>query len=64
MREFSIPPSDDDLEEMPEPQIFILSSGEITPFQLELLRESDPLAPGMTLNMAFNGDSEVSASEF
>ena len=55
---------DEDADEYPEPQIVILSSGEITPFQLAFLRESDVLAPGVELNVAFNGSSEVVRSAF
>jgi general secretion pathway protein H len=54
---------EDDLDELPDPQIIILASGEITPFRMEFLRESDTLAPGMVLSVAFNGDSEVVPGE-
>jgi len=56
--------SDEDLDDYPVPQIVILSSGDITPFQLEFLRESDVLAPGVELNVAFNGKSEVVRSAY
>lgn len=48
-----------DLADLPAPQIVILASGEVTPFQLEFLRRSAELDPGVVLNMAFNGDSEL-----
>ena len=53
---------DEELDEMPDPQIIILSSGEVTPFQVELLRESELDEPGVLLNVAFNGESEVARS--
>lgn len=57
--EWSLPLDEDELDDMPEPQIALLSSGEITPFQLILLRESAPLEPGIALNVTFNGEFEV-----
>jgi general secretion pathway protein H len=56
-------PDDEELDEMPDPQIVILSSGEVTPFQVELLRESELGEPGVQLNVAFDGASEVARSE-
>lgn len=56
--------TEDDIEDLPNPQIVILSSGEITPFRLEFLRESELLEPGVELNVAFNGRSEVIRSAF
>jgi general secretion pathway protein H len=55
----SDPLTEEDLEEMPDPQIVILSSGEVTPFRVEFLRRSGEFAPGVVLNMAFNGKSEL-----
>lgn len=55
--------ADEDLDEMPDPQIVILSSGEVTPFQLELLRASELDEPGVLLSVAFDGESEVTRSE-
>lgn len=57
--EWSLPLEEEDLDGMPKPQIALLSSGEITPFQLVLLRESAPLEPGVALNVAFDGEFEV-----
>jgi general secretion pathway protein H len=51
--------TEEDLDEFPDPQIVILSSGEVTPFQLEFLRRSEPLNAGVVLNMAFDGESEL-----
>ena len=48
-----------DLDQLPDPQIVILSSGEVTPFELGFLRESDLYAPGVTLEVAFDGEYEV-----
>lgn len=62
-RQWSLPLSEDDLEQMPDPQIVMLSSGEITPFQLEFLRESEPFDPGMMLSVAFDGEYEVARSD-
>ena len=56
--------TEDDLDELPDPQIVILSSGEITPFQLEFLRESELTTPGVALNVSFDGRSEVVYDEF
>lgn len=53
-----------ELDDLPEPQIVILSSGEITPFQVEFLRRSAEFDPGVVLNMAFNGESELSYDGF
>lgn len=55
--------ADEELDEMPDPQIVILSSGEITPFQVEFMRESEPGDSGVLLNVAFDGQSEVTRSE-
>jgi general secretion pathway protein H len=60
---WSLPLSDAELEKMPDPQITILSSGEITPFQLEFLRASELYEPGVALNVAFNGEYEVARSD-
>jgi len=57
--QWSLPLDEEDLDDMPEPQIALLSSGEITPFQLVFLRESGPLEPGVALNVAFDGEFEV-----
>jgi len=54
---------EDELDDLPDPQIVVLSSGEITPFQLEFLRRSQRFEPGIVLNVAFNGESEVSRSD-
>lgn len=56
--------TEEDLDELPVPQIVILSSGEVTPFQLEFLRESEIFEPGILLNVAFDGQSEIVFSEF
>lgn len=60
---WSLPLTDADREKMPDPQITILSSGEITPFQLEFQRASQLYEPGVGLSVAFNGDYEVARSE-
>ena len=56
--------TEDDLDELPDPQIMILSSGEITPFQLKFQRESDLTEPGVVLNVSFNGSSEIVHDQF
>jgi len=49
----------DYLEELPDPQIFVLTSGEITPFQLIFVNRADPFEPGIVLNVTFDGRFEV-----
>jgi general secretion pathway protein H len=61
--EWNMPPTEAELERMPDPQILILSSGEITPFRLDFLRESEPLDPGARLDVAFDGEWEVTTGE-
>jgi general secretion pathway protein H len=56
--------TEEELDDLPEPQIVILSSGEVTPFQVEFLRRSAELDPGVVLNMAFNGKSELTYDGF
>lgn len=56
---WSLPLSEEDLDRMPKPQIVILSSGEVTPFELEFRRASDAFEPGITLRVAFDGEYEV-----
>lgn len=51
------------LEDLPDPQIMILSSGEITPFQLEFQYRPDPFEPGTVLNFAFDGRWEIAQGE-
>ena len=63
-RQMSRELTEEDLDELPDPQIVILSSGEVTPFQLEFLRESEIFEPGILLNVAFDGESEVVHSDF
>jgi general secretion pathway protein H len=41
------------------PQIILFSSGEVTPFELEFLRESEILEPGYLLSVDFDGKHEV-----
>lgn len=60
---WSLPLTDAERERMPDPQVTILSSGEITPFQLEFLRASQLYEPGVALNVAFNGEYEVARSD-
>jgi len=52
--------TEEELDDLPDPQIVILSSGEITPFQVEFLQRSAEFDPGVVLNMTFNGKSELS----
>jgi general secretion pathway protein H len=47
----------------PTPQVMILSSGELTPFAIEFLRESEILEPGIQLAVEFDGQSEITHSE-
>jgi general secretion pathway protein H len=54
----------EELDDLPDPQIVILSSGEVTPFQVEFLRRSAEFEPGVVLNMAFNGKSELTYDGF
>jgi len=63
-RQMSQELTEEDLDELPDPQIVILSSGEVTPFRLEFLRESEIFEPGVLLNVAFDGQSEIVHSEF
>lgn len=63
-RDWSSPPTEDELEDMPDPQIVILSSGEVTPFQIEFLRRSQAFDPGVVLNVAFDGESEIEQNAF
>lgn len=56
--------TEQELDDLPEPQIVILSSGEVTPFQVEFLRRSAEFDPGVVLNMAFNGASELTYDGF
>jgi general secretion pathway protein H len=55
----------DDEEELrfPTPQVMIFSSGEFTPFQLEILRASEPFEPGVELNVEFDGETEIGDDE-
>jgi general secretion pathway protein H len=62
-RNWSLPLAEDELDQMPDPQITILSTGEITPFVIDFLRRTDPLDPGVGLNVAFNGEYEVAFGE-
>ena len=48
----------------PPPHVMLLSSGEVTPFELEFLRSSELLEPGFVLAVAFDGRSEIRRSEF
>jgi general secretion pathway protein H len=43
----------------PTPQVVIYSSGEITPFELRFLDESEPFEPGILLSVEFNGKAEI-----
>jgi len=47
----------------PTPQVVIFSSGELTPFDLEVVRESEMTEPGFTLHVEFDGKSEIARSE-
>ena len=47
----------------PPPHVMLLSSGEVTPFELEFLRISEPFEPGFELAVAFDGGSEVRRGE-
>jgi hypothetical protein len=46
-----------------QPQIILFSSGEVTPFDLEFLQESEILEPGTLLSMQFDGKFEVSRGD-
>ena len=52
---------DEPSEDAPEvqPQIILFSSGEVTPFDLEFLRESKLPDPGFLLSVRFDGKYEV-----
>ena len=56
--------TEQDLDDLPDPQIVILSSGEVTPFQVEFKSRSAEFDPGVVLNMAFNGKSELTYDGF
>jgi general secretion pathway protein H len=56
--------TEEEIDDLPEPQIVILSSGEVTPFQVEFLLRSAEFDPGVVLNMAFNGESELTYDGF
>ena len=45
------------------PQVVLLSSGQTTPFAIEFYRESEPIEPGFSLSVEFNGRTEVSRDE-
>ena len=62
-RQWEFPLTEGEVELMPDPQILVLSSGEITPFALEFLRELQPFEPGARLDVAFNGKWEVVVGE-
>lgn len=47
----------------PPPHVMVISSGEITPFEIRILRASDVLDPGILLAVTFDGRSEVRFSE-
>jgi general secretion pathway protein H len=49
--------------EIPAPQVMVFATGEMTPFDLEFLRESERLDPGVMLAVEFDGKSEISRSE-
>jgi type II secretion system protein H len=49
--------------EFPVPQVLIYSSGEFTPFGLEILRASLPFEPGVMLNVEFDGKTEIVRDE-
>ena len=57
------PSADDDDGEQtgtgPTPQVVIFSSGEFTPFELEIVKASDPFEPGVTLSTEFDGKTEI-----
>ena len=61
--QWSVPPTEEELERMPDPQIVALSSGEVTPFRIQFIRESAPFDPRAVLDVAFNGDYEVTMDE-
>jgi len=54
---------EDDEIEFPQPQVLIFSSGEFTPFELEILRESNILEPGLEIAVEFDGSTEIARSE-
>jgi general secretion pathway protein H len=63
-REVPLQPETDEADEeadeedeplYPTPQVVIFSSGEFTPFELTILDEADPFAPGVVLDVAFDG---------
>jgi general secretion pathway protein H len=54
---------DEDEPVFPTPQIVIFSSGELTPFELEILRVSEPFEPGVALTVEFDGKSEIDGDE-
>lgn len=55
----------EELDEVPEvsPQIILFSSGEVTPFDLEFLRESEILDPGYLLSVDFDSTYEVGVGD-
>lgn len=54
---------DRDEIELPTPQVMIFASGEMTPFDLEISRESELVDRGIMLAVQFDGHSEISSNE-
>ena len=54
---------DEDGIDLPAPQVVIYSTGEVTPFELELLRASTIDEPGVLLSVEFDGKTEVTQRE-
>ena len=54
---------DEDETRSPVPQVVIFSSGEFTPFELKVLRASDPFYPGIVLDVEFDGSTELRNDE-
>lgn len=55
--------ADSALDSQPPPPIVIFSSGEITPFELEVLNARDPFEPGYRFMAEFDGTIEIDRSE-
>ena len=41
----------------------IYSSGEVTPFEVRILNDIDPLEPAVVLNVEFDGKTEIVRDE-
>jgi general secretion pathway protein H len=54
---------EEDEELFPVPEVVIYSSGEVTPFEVRILNDIDPLAPPVVLNVEFDGKTEIVRDE-